>query len=142
MYSKERLKILKEVTPEVEKLFKDKNFASFATLMEDGSPQVTPVWVDYDNGNILINTAEGRTKVRNVSKNPKVAVSVTDSSNPYTMVSVRGIIVERTNQGANEHIDKMAKKYLGMDKYPFRAPGENRVLLKIRPQHVIYMQNS
>lgn len=130
------------MTPEVEKLFKDKNFASFATLMEDGSPQVTPVWVDYANGDILINTAEGRTKTRNVSKNPKVAVSVTDSSNPYTMVSVRGRIVEQTNQGADEHIDKMAKKYLGMDKYPFRAPGESRVLLKIRPEHVIYMQNS
>ena len=130
------------MTPEVEKLFKEKNFASFATLMEDGSPQVTPVWVDYANGDILINTAEGRTKTRNVSKNPKVAVSVTDSSNPYTMVSVRGRIVEQTNQGADEHIDKMAKKYLGMDKYPFRAPGESRVLLKIRPEHVIYMQNS
>ena len=142
MLCKDGLKILKQVTPEVEKLFKDKNFASFATLMEDGSPQVTPVWVDYDNGNILINTAEGRTKTRNVSKNPKVAVSVTDSSNPYTMVSVRGRIVEQTNQGADEHIDKMAKKYLGMDKYPFRAPGESRVLLKIRPEHVIYMQNS
>ena len=142
MLCKDGLKILKQVTPEVEKLFKDKNFASFATLMEDGSPQVTPVWVDYDNGDILINTAEGRTKTRNVSKNPKVAVSVTDSSNPYTMVSVRGRIVEQTNQGADEHIDKMAKKYLGMDKYPFRAPGESRVLLKIRPEHVIYMQNS
>jgi PPOX class probable F420-dependent enzyme len=142
MLCKDGLKILKEVTPEVEKLFKDKNFASFATLMEDGSPQVTPVWVDYDNGDILINTAEGRTKTRNVSKNPKVAVSVTDSSNPYTMVSVRGRIVEQTNQGADEHIDKMAKKYLGMDKYPFRAPGESRILLKIRPEHVIYMQNS
>ena|ERR1051326_310976 len=142
MLCKDGLKILKQVTPEVEKLFKDKNFASFATLMEDGSPQVTPVWIDYDNGDILINTAEGRTKTRNVSKNPKVAVSVTDSSNPYTMVSVRGRIVEQTNQGADEHIDKMAKKYLGMDKYPFRAPGESRILLKIRPEHVIYMQNS
>ena len=94
------MKILKEITPEVEKLFKDKNFASFATMMDDCSPQVTPVWVDYDNGNILINTAEGRAKVRNVSKNPKVAVSVTDSANPYTMVSVRGRIVEQTGRGA------------------------------------------
>jgi PPOX class probable F420-dependent enzyme len=133
------VKILKEITPEVEKLFKDRNFASFATMMDDCSPQVTPVWVDYDNGNILINTAEGRTKLRNVTKNPRVAVSVTDSTNPYTMVSVRGRIAEQTNRGADEHIDKMAKKYLGADKYPFRAPGEKRILLKIKPESVIYM---
>ncbi|HEU0048765.1 MAG TPA: PPOX class F420-dependent oxidoreductase [Nitrososphaera sp.] len=133
------MKILKEITPEVEKLFKDKNFASFATMMDDCSPQVTPVWVDYDNGNILINTAEGRAKVRNVAKNPKVAVSVTDSANPYTMVSVRGRIVEQTGRGADEHIDKLAKKYLGADKYPFRAPGEKRILLKIKPESVVYM---
>ena len=133
------MKILKEMAPEVERLFKDKNFASFATTMGDGSPQVTPVWVDYDNGNILINTAEGRTKVKNVTKNPKVAISVTDGANPYTMVSVRGRIVEQTNRGADEHIDKMAKKYLGAEKYPFRAPGEKRVLLKIKPESVHYM---
>jgi PPOX class probable F420-dependent enzyme len=132
------MKIVKEMTPEVEKLFRDKNFAFFATLMKDSSPQVTPVWVDYDKGNILINTAEGRTKTRNISRNPNVAVSVTDSANPYTMVSVRGRIIESTNQGADEHIDKMAKKYLGADKYPFRAPGEKRILLKIRPEHVTY----
>ncbi|HKZ61594.1 MAG TPA: PPOX class F420-dependent oxidoreductase [Nitrososphaera sp.] len=133
------MKILKEMTPEVEKLFKDKNFAFFATAMKDCSPQVTPVWVDYDQGNILINTAEGRTKVRNVSRNPQVAMSVTDSTNPYTMVAVRGRIVESTSQGADEHIDKMAKKYLGVDKYPFRAPGEKRILLKMRPEYVTYM---
>lgn len=133
------MKVLKEITPEVEKLFTDKNFASFATIMEDCSPQVTPVWVDYDNGNILINTAEGRAKVRNVTKNPKVAVSATDVANPYTMVSVRGRIVEQTNRGADEHIDKMAKKYLGVEKYPFRAPGEKRILLKIKPESVTYM---
>ncbi|HEY7734156.1 MAG TPA: PPOX class F420-dependent oxidoreductase [Nitrososphaera sp.] len=132
------MKILKEITPEVEKLFKDKNFASFATMMGDCSPQVTPVWIDYDNGNILINTAEGRTKLHNVERNPNVAVSVTDSSNPYTMVSVRGRIVEQTSEGADAHIDKMAKKYLGVDKYPFRAPGEARVLLKIKPNSVHY----
>lgn len=133
------MKILKEITPEVEKLFKDKNFASFATMMGDCSPQVTPVWVDYEQGNILINTAEGRTKTRNVAKNPNVAVCVTDSANPYTMVTVRGRIIEKTSQGADEHIDRMAKKYLGADKYPFRAPGEKRVLLKIKPESVMFM---
>ena len=107
--------------------------------MEDGSPQVTPVWVDYDEGNIMINTAEGRVKQRNVTRNPKVAVSVTDSTNPYTMVTVRGTITEQTNQGADEHIDKMAKKYLGVDKYPFRAQGEKRILLRMKPERVFYM---
>ena len=133
------MKILKEITPEVEKLFKDKNFASLATMMGDCAPQVTPVWVDYDQGNILINTAEGRTKTRNVAKNPNVAVCVTDSANPYTMVAVRGRMIEKTSQGADEHIDRMAKKYLGADKYPFRAPGEKRVLLKIKPESVMFM---
>lgn len=133
------MKILKEITPDVQKLFKEKNFASFATVMKDGSPQVTPVWVDYDEGNIMINTAEGRVKQRNVTRNPKVAVSITDSTNPYTMVTVRGTITEQTNQGADEHIDKMAKKYLGVDKYPFRAQGEKRILLKMKPERVFYM---
>lgn len=133
------MKILKEITPDVQKLFKEKNFASFATVMRDGSPQVTPVWVDYDAGSIMINTAEGRVKQQNVRRNPKVAVSVTDSANPYTMVTVRGTITEQTNQGADEHIDKMAKKYLGVDKYPFRAQGEKRILFKIRPESVFYM---
>ena len=135
------MKILKEITPDVQKLFKEKNFASFATVMKDGSPQVTPVWVDYDEGNIMINTAEGRVKQRNVTRNPKVAVSITDSTNPYTMVTVRGTITEQTNQGADEHIDKMAKKYLGVDKYPFRAQGEKRILLRVRPERVFYMSS-
>ncbi|HKZ61102.1 MAG TPA: PPOX class F420-dependent oxidoreductase [Nitrososphaera sp.] len=123
----------------VSRLFQGKNFGFLATLMEDGSPQVTPVWVDYDEGNIMINTAEGRVKQRNVTRNPKVAVSVTDSTNPYTMVTVRGTITEQTNQGADEHIDKMAKKYLGVDKYPFRAQGEKRILLRMKPERVFYM---
>ena len=135
----EVMKILNEMTPEVEKLFKDKNFASIATMMRDCSPQVTPVWIDYEQGHILINTAEGRTKVRNIRNNPKIAVSVIDSGNPYTMVAVRGRVVEQTNQGADEHIDKLAMKYLGMNKYPFRAPGEKRVLLRIKPESVTFM---
>lgn len=133
--------MLNEITPDVQKLFKEKNFASFATVMKDGSPQVTPVWVDYNAENIVINTAEGRVKQRNVTRNPKVAVSVTDSANPYTMVTVRGTIIEQTNRGADEHIDKMAKKYLGVDKYPFRAQGEKRILLRIRPERVFYMSS-
>ena len=133
------VKVLKQITPEVETLFKGKNFGALATVMPDGSPQVTPVWIDYKDGNILVNTAEGRTKLRNISRSPKVAISVTDSTNPYVMASVRGRISERTGSGADEHIDLMAKKYLGVDRYPFRAPGEKRVILKIKPESVMYI---
>jgi PPOX class probable F420-dependent enzyme len=114
-------------------------FAHFATLMPDGSPQVSPVWVDEKDGFILINSAVGRIKDKNVSKNPNVAVSITDPDNPYRMISIRGRVVERTTDGAEEHIDKMAKKYLGQDKYPFRKPGEQRVIYKIALERVSSM---
>jgi len=120
----------------VSKLFKGKNFAFMATLMEDGSPQVTPIWIDVDDGYIIVNTAEGRLKQKNVSRDPRVALSVLDSSNPYDMVTVRGHVIEQTAKGADEHIDKMAKKYLGLDKYPGRAPGEKRIILKVKPDKV------
>lgn len=122
----------------VRRLFQNKNFGFLSTLMPDGSPQVTPTWVDIDNGHIIVNTAEGRVKHKNVSRDPRVAVSVTDQTNPYNMVTVRGRVVEQTTRGAEEHIDKMAKKYLGMDKYPGRAPGEKRLILKIKPDKVFY----
>ena len=124
---------------QVAKLFKNKNFAHMATLMEDGSPQVTPVWIDVDGNTILVNTAEGRLKLKNISRDPRVAVSVADSANPYNMVTVRGRVMEQTTKGADEHINRMAKKYLGVDKYPFRQPGEKRVLLKIKPDKVFHM---
>ncbi len=117
-------------------MIEGKNFASLATLMADGSPQVTPVWVDHEGDLILVNTAEGRLKQRNLSRNPKVALSIFDMSNPYEMVSIRGRVIEMTTRGADEHIDKMAKKYLGKDKYPYRKPEEKRVLVKIQPTHV------
>jgi PPOX class probable F420-dependent enzyme len=122
----------------VRRLFQNKNFGFLSTLMPDGSPQVTPTWVDIDNGHIIVNTAEGRVKHKNVSRDPRVAVSVADQTNPYNMVTVRGRVVEQTTKGAEEHIDKMAKKYLGMDKYPGRAPGEKRLILKIKPDKVFY----
>jgi PPOX class probable F420-dependent enzyme len=128
--------------PSIAKLFEGKNFAFLATLMKDGSPQVTPTWVDIDkNSNtILVNTARGRIKHRNISKDPRVAVSVIDSSNPYEMVTVRGKVIEQIKgKGADEHIDKLAKKYLGKEKYPRRAPGEERVLLRIKPELVARM---
>ncbi len=120
-------------------LFKNKNFAFFSTLMKDGSPQVSPVWVDIDGDEIVVNTAEGRVKQRNVLRDPRVAISVADSANPYTMIAVQGRVVKQTAEGADQHIDQMAKKYLGMDRYPGRAPGEKRILLRIRPEKVHYM---
>ena len=127
--------------PSTAKLFEGKNFAFLATLMKDGSPQVTPTWVDIDNNNntILVNTAEGRVKHRNISRDPRVGVSVIDSSNPYHMVSVRGRVVEQIKgKDADEHIDKLAKKYLDKEKYPRRRPGEERLLLRIKPQYVVH----
>jgi PPOX class probable F420-dependent enzyme len=131
--------------PSIAKLFEEKNFAFLATLMKDGSPQVTATWVDIDKNNnytILVNTAEGRVKHRNISRDPRVAVSIIDSSNPYHMVSVRGKVIEQIKgKDAEEHIDKMAKKYLDKEKYPRRRPGEERLLLRIKPQHVVYWKS-
>jgi PPOX class probable F420-dependent enzyme len=116
-------------------LFKKKAFAHLATLMPDGQPQVTPVWADYDGQNVVINTAQGRQKDRNLQRDPRVALSLTDPDNPYRYLEVRGRVVERTLEGADRHIDAMAKKYLGKDKYPYSQPGEVRVVYKIRPEH-------
>ncbi len=128
------------ITPEVAKLLEGKNFAFVATLMNDGSPQITPTWVDLEQNIILINTAEGRVKHKNVSRDPRVAVSVFDHNNPYNMVSIRGRVIEQTRRGADEHIDKLAKKYFGVDKYPFRSPSETRVILKIKPEKIFHQQ--
>jgi PPOX class probable F420-dependent enzyme len=128
--------------PSIAKLFEGKNFAFLATLMKDGSPQVTPTWVDIDRNNntILVNTAKGRIKYRNILRDPRIAVSVIDSSNPYDMVTVRGRVVEQIKgKYADEHIDKLAKKYLDKEKYPRRRPGEERVLLRIKPELVARM---
>jgi PPOX class probable F420-dependent enzyme len=116
-------------------LFKKKAFANLVTLMPDGDPQVTPVWVDYDGHNIVINTAEGRQKDKNLQRDGRVAMSIMDPDNPYRYLEIRGRVVERTREGADSHIDAMAKKYLGKDKYPFRRPGEVRVIYKIQAEH-------
>jgi len=120
----------------VKKLFLAPNFAHLATLMSDGSPQVTPVWVDIDGDRILVNTAEGRSKPRNVRRDPRVAISVHSQENPYSSAFIRGRVVEITHEGADEMIDSLAKKYLGQDRYPYRQPGEQRVILAIEPEHV------
>ncbi|MFQ5761920.1 MAG: PPOX class F420-dependent oxidoreductase [Candidatus Bathyarchaeia archaeon] len=118
------------------KLIERKNFGYLATLNADGSPQVTPVWVDREGDTILVNTAEGRVKQKNLRRDPRVALAVADQNNPYNRTTIRGKVIEQTNAGADAHIDKMAKKYIGQDKYPWRAPGEKRVILKIEPQRI------
>ncbi len=114
-------------------LFTKKAFAQLATLMPDGSPQVTPVWCDYDGNYIRINTAKGRVKDKNMRQNRRVALALMDPDNPYRYMTVRGEVEELTEEGADVHIDLLAKKYLGADKYPYRQPGEVRVIYKIRP---------
>ena len=120
-------------------LTQKKAFAQLATLMPDGSPHVAPVWFEYDGKNILINTAKGRVKDKNMRRDPRVGIDILDPDNPYRHLSIRGRVVEITEKGADEHIDKLAKKYTGLDKYPHRAPGEVRVLYKIEPEHTYSM---
>jgi PPOX class probable F420-dependent enzyme len=111
-------------------------FAQLATVNADGTPQVTPVWVDYDGTHVLVNTARGRIKTKNLERNPRVALSISDPENPYRYVGIQGRVVEMTEKGGDAHIDKMAKKYLNKDSYPFRQPGEVRVIVKIAPDKV------
>jgi PPOX class probable F420-dependent enzyme len=114
-------------------LFEKKAFGSLATLMPDGTLQVTPVWVDFDGKRVIVNSARGRRKDRNMNAGASVALAIMDPDNPYRYLEVRGRVAEVTEQGADEHIDRMAKKYLGQEKYPFRQPGEVRVIYRIDP---------
>ena len=124
-----------EVIPNKYKdLFDKKIFASLVTLMPDGSPQVTPVWIDFDGEHVLFNTAEGRQKDKNLQRDGRVALALVDPDNPYRYLEVRGHVAERTLNGADDHINKLAKKYLNRDVYPFRQPGEQRVLYKVKPE--------
>ena len=125
-----------EIPEKFADLFQKKAFASLGTLMPDGRPQVTPVWVDYDGRHVLVNSARGRKKDENIRRDPRVSLAIIDPDNPYRYVEIRGRVAEVTENGASQHIDKMAKKYLGKDKYPFAQPGEVRVLYKIEPEHI------
>jgi PPOX class probable F420-dependent enzyme len=120
-------------------LFSKRAFASLGTLMPDGSPQVTPVWVDLEGDLVVVNTARGRQKDKNMRRDPRVALALIDPENPYRYIEIRGRVAEITEEGADGHIDKMAKKYLGADKYPYRQPGEQRVMFKIRPERTSTM---
>jgi PPOX class probable F420-dependent enzyme len=120
-------------------LFTKRAFASLGTLMPDGAPQVTPVWVDLDGDLVVINTAKGRQKDKNMRRDPRVSLALVDPDNPYRYLEIRGKVAEIIEQGADAHIDKMAKKYLGADKYPYRQSSEVRVIYKIRPERTTMM---
>jgi PPOX class probable F420-dependent enzyme len=128
-----------KIPDRIRDILSKRSFAHLATLMADGSPQVSPVWLDFDGDQIIINTAQGRVKDKNMQRDPRVALSVTDPDNPYRALMIRGRIVDITTEGADEHIDRMAKKYLDKDKYPFRASGEVRVIYRIEPDQVSVM---
>jgi PPOX class probable F420-dependent enzyme len=110
-----------------------KAFAHLATVRPDGSPQVTPVWFDDTGGMIRVNTAKGRVKARNMREGAPVALSIMDPDNPYRYIQIRGRVKRVVEQGADQHIDSLAKKYLGKDKYPWSQPGEVRVMYEIEP---------
>jgi PPOX class probable F420-dependent enzyme len=121
----------------VKRLIEEKTYANLATLMPDGSPHVVITWVDHDGDTVLINTNEGSQKYKNAKRNPKIALDVIDTTNPFRAAFIRGRVKDVTFDGAEDHIDRMAMKYLGMNKYPRRMPGIRRVLIKIEPTHVI-----
>ena len=120
-------------------LLHKKAFASLSTLMSDGSPQVTPVWFDYDGKHIRVNSALGRVKDKNMRRDPRVSLAILDPDNPYRYLQIRGKVVDITQSGADQHIDSLAKKYLDQDKYPYGQPGEVRVLYKIELEKVSSM---
>jgi PPOX class probable F420-dependent enzyme len=111
-----------------------KAFAQLATIMPDGTPQVSPVWFEFDGQNIVINSAKGRVKDRNMRRDPRVGLDIQDPDNPYRHVSIRGRVVHITEDGADAHIDKLTKKYINQDRYPYRGQGEVRVIYKIEPE--------
>jgi PPOX class probable F420-dependent enzyme len=120
-------------------LTEKKSIANIATIQPDGSPQVTPVWFDYTNGHIRVNTAKGRVKARNMSVGTKVALSILDPDNAYRYIQIRGTVTNEAVEGADAHIDSLAKKYLGKDKYPWSGPNDVRVLYEITPSAVQVM---
>ncbi len=122
-----------------ENLFKDKNLVFIATIMKDGSPQLSPVWADYEDGYIFVNTAEGRLKHKNILRDPRIAISVTSQNNPLDMTTVRGKVVEIIPDYNYVHINKLTKKYMGIENYPFRQEGEKRIVLKIKPEKVFVL---
>jgi len=128
-----------EMEEKAKNLFKDKNLVFIATIMKDGSPQLSPVWADFEDGYIMVNTAEGRIKHKNVVRDSRVAVSVVSQTNPLDMTTVRGNVIEIIPDYEYIHINKLTKKYMGIDNYPFRQQGEKRIVLKIKPEKVFVL---
>ena len=122
---------------DVDKLFEGRNLVFVSTLSKDGSPHVTPVWADTQDDLILINTSEAAAKNKHVIRDPRIAISIVEHYNPYNMVSIKGRVVERSTEGADEHLKKLAKKYLGIGKYYYRPPKHRRVILKIKPEKIM-----
>jgi PPOX class probable F420-dependent enzyme len=125
---------MSELTDDAREFLDRKVFAHVATLMPDGAPQVSPVWIDHEDSHVLFNTAEGRYKTENLEKDGRIAISIVDPDNPYRHMLIRGRVAELTREGADDHADAMAKKYLDQDTYPFRQPGEVRVKVLIEPE--------
>ncbi|MDQ5863901.1 MAG: PPOX class F420-dependent oxidoreductase [Thermoproteota archaeon] len=119
---------------DLQRLFQGRNLAFISTLSKDGSPHITPMWADMEGDVILINTFESSAKSKNIKKDPRIAISVVESNNPYSMVSIKGIVIGQTTEGADEHLKKLAKRYLGIGKYYYREPNRRRVILKIKPE--------
>jgi PPOX class probable F420-dependent enzyme len=119
-----------------EELLRGKNFCHVATLRQDGSVHGVPAWVDVQDGRAVLNTVEGRAWPRNLERDPRVTLTVQNMENPYEYLAIRGRVAERTHDGADEHIDAMAKKYMDADSYPMRRPGEQRVIIRVEPEYV------
>jgi PPOX class probable F420-dependent enzyme len=119
-----------------EELLQGKNFCHVSTLSGDGTVHAAPVWVDVQDGRPVLNSAEGRAWPRNLQRDPRVTLTVQNMENPYEYLEVRGQVAEMTHDGADEHIDGLAKKYMGVDEYPMRQPGEQRVIIRVNPERV------
>ena len=129
----------KLIDDKVIKLFSAKNLVFIATLMKDGSPQLSPVWANYEDGFILVNTAEGRIKHKNILRDPRVAVSVTSNDDPLDMTTIRGIVIEIIPDYQYHHADKLTQQYLGRTNYPFKQPDEKRIIFKIKPEKIFVL---
>ena len=123
----------------VVKLFSEKNLVFIATVMKDGSPQVSPVWANYEDGFILVNTAEGRIKHKNILRDPRVAVSVTSNHNPLDMTTIRGKVIEIISDSEYFHADKLTQQYMGRSNYPIKQENEKRIILKIKPEKIFIL---
>ena len=121
------------------KLFEEPNLVFIATIMKDGSPQLSPVWADFKDEHVLVNTAEGRLKHKNVLRDPRVAISVVNHNNPLDMTTIRGIVIDIIPDYEYKHANKLTKKYMGKEIYPFKQPGEKRIIFKILPERVFVL---